>query len=125
MEKKVVFITGTNSGFGYLTAKGAAERGYTVYASMRNTDSRNAERAAELNAIENINVVELDVTNGEQVKTVLSDVINKEGRIDVLVMFAAKVYKVASSKRVLPPGLIWSVNIGTDIVPPFIFSNQP
>ena len=34
-------------------------------------------------------------------------------------MFAAKVYKVASSKRVLPPGLIWSVNIGTDIPPSF------
>ena len=27
MTNKVVLITGTNSGFGYLTAKGAAERG--------------------------------------------------------------------------------------------------
>ncbi|WP_306641413.1 SDR family oxidoreductase [Sanyastnella coralliicola] len=85
MENKVVFITGTNSGFGYLTAKGAAAKGHKVYASMRNTTSRNAERAAELNAIENITVVDLDVTDGNRAKEVLSEVIEKEGRIDVLV----------------------------------------
>jgi len=85
MEKKVIFITGTNSGFGYLTAKGAAERGHTVYAAMRNTNSKNAERAQELNSIDNINVVDLDVTNPEQAKKVLEEVIAKEGQLDVLV----------------------------------------
>lgn len=85
MQKKVVFITGTNSGFGYLTAKGAAERGYTVYASMRNTASKNAERAQELNSVDNITVVEVDVTNTEQVKLAIENVIEKEGRLDVLV----------------------------------------
>lgn len=85
MSNKVVLITGTNSGFGYLTAKGAADRGYQVYATMRNTDGRNAERAAELNAIENIEVVELDVTDGEGVKQAVAGVIEKEGRLDVLV----------------------------------------
>lgn len=85
MDNKVIFITGTNSGFGYLTAKGAAEKGHTVYASMRNTTTRNADRAKELNAIENINVIELDVTNSDQVKSEIENVIEKEGRIDVLV----------------------------------------
>jgi len=85
MSKKVVFITGTNSGFGYLTAKDAAEKGYAVYASMRNTTSKNAERAQELNAIENITVVEVDVTNPQQVKSAIEGVIEKEGRLDVLV----------------------------------------
>ena len=50
---------------------------------MRNTTSRNAERAAELNVIENITVVDLDVTDGNRTKEVLSEVIEKEGRIDV------------------------------------------
>ncbi|MCI5054845.1 MAG: SDR family oxidoreductase [Flavobacteriales bacterium] len=85
MSKKVVFITGTNSGFGYLTAKGAAERGYTVYAAMRNTTTKNAEKAQELSGIDNIKVVDLDVTNSEQVKSVLEGVIRDEGRLDVLV----------------------------------------
>lgn len=85
MSKKVIVITGTNSGFGYLTAKGAAEKGYTVYATMRNTSSKNAEKAAELNAIKNITVLEVDVTNPTQVKSAIETVIEKEGQLDVLV----------------------------------------
>jgi len=33
-----------HSGFGYLTAKGAAAKGHTVYAGMRYTENRNAEK---------------------------------------------------------------------------------
>jgi len=83
--KKVVLITGTNSGFGYLAAKSCAAKGYTVYATIRDTNGRNSEKAKELAAIENINVVELDVTNGEQVTETIADIIAKEGQIDVLV----------------------------------------
>jgi NAD(P)-dependent dehydrogenase (short-subunit alcohol dehydrogenase family) len=83
--KKVVLITGTNSGFGYLTAKSCAAKGYTVYATIREVAGRNAEKANELAAIENINVIELDVTNGEAVKKVVAEIIAKEGQLDVLV----------------------------------------
>lgn len=85
MEKKIVLITGTNSGFGYLTAKSCAAKGYTVYATVREMNGRNAEKAKELAAIENINVVELDVTKADNVKKVVADIIAKEGRLDVLV----------------------------------------
>ena len=83
--KKVVLITGTNSGFGYLTAKGAAERGYTVYASMRNTQTRNKARADELGSLENIEVIDIDVTDSESVEKGISHILKKEGRLDVLV----------------------------------------
>ncbi|MCG8582571.1 MAG: SDR family oxidoreductase [Bacteroidales bacterium] len=85
MGKKVVLITGTNSGFGYLTAKSAAAKGYTVYATIRDVNGRNAERAKELSAIDNINVMELDVTDGNGVNQVVSEVIAKEGQLDVVV----------------------------------------
>ena len=85
MSKKVVLITGTNSGFGYLSAKSCAAKGYTVYATIRDIDGRNAEKAKELAGIENINVVELDVTNGEAVTKVVAEIIAKEGQLDVLV----------------------------------------
>ncbi len=85
MTKKVVLITGTNSGFGHLTAKGAAAKGHTVYASMRNVDTKNAEKAKELSIIENIHVVEIDITNAEQVKSVVNSIIEKEGRLDILI----------------------------------------
>ncbi len=85
MSKKVVLITGTNSGFGYLTALGAAEKGYHVYATMRDVDGRNAEKAKELQAIDGINVIELDVTDGNGVKSAVDKIILSEGRLDVLV----------------------------------------
>ena len=83
--KKVVLITGTNSGFGYLTAKGAAERGYNVYASMRNTQTRNKARADELGSLENIEVIDIDVTDSSSVEKGISHILDKEGRLDVLV----------------------------------------
>ncbi len=85
MSKKVVLITGTNSGFGYLAAKTLAAEGHSVYATIRETKGRNAERANELAGIENIQVLELDVTDREGVKKVVSEVIEKAGRLDVLV----------------------------------------
>jgi len=85
MEKKVVLITGTNSGFGYLTAKFSASRGYTVYATIRDINGRNKEKATELSGLDNINVVELDVSNGKAVQQVVSDIVEKEGQLDVVV----------------------------------------
>ena len=85
MNKKIVLITGTNSGFGYLTAKSSAEKGYIVYATMRDIKGRNASKAAELSAIPNIHVVELDVTDTANADKVVADIIAKEGRLDVIV----------------------------------------
>ena len=85
MTKKVILVTGTNSGFGYLTAKSCAAKGYTVYATIRDIMGRNAEKAKELSGIENIHVVELDVTEDKAVKSVVDDIIGKEGQLDVVV----------------------------------------
>ena len=85
MSKKVVFITGTNSGFGYLAAKDCAAKGFTVYATIRDSKGRNAEKATELAAIQNINVIDVDVTNGEAVTKAVAEIIAKEGQLDVLV----------------------------------------
>jgi NAD(P)-dependent dehydrogenase (short-subunit alcohol dehydrogenase family) len=85
MKKKITLITGTNSGFGWLTAKSCAALGHKVYATMRDTKGRNAEKAKALVQQSNIEVLDVDITNGKSVTDALGTIIKKEGRIDVVV----------------------------------------
>jgi NAD(P)-dependent dehydrogenase (short-subunit alcohol dehydrogenase family) len=85
MKKKIIMITGTNSGFGWLTAKSCAVLGHKVYATMRDTNGRNADKAWALVQHGNIEVLDVDVTEGKSVTDAIATIIKKEGRIDVLV----------------------------------------
>jgi NAD(P)-dependent dehydrogenase (short-subunit alcohol dehydrogenase family) len=84
-QSPVVLITGTSSGFGWLAANSCAQLGHRVYATMRDTKGRNAFRARALAEFSNVNVLELDVTNGQSVMDAVTMIIEKEGRIDVAV----------------------------------------
>jgi NAD(P)-dependent dehydrogenase (short-subunit alcohol dehydrogenase family) len=85
MEKKIILITGTNSGFGWLIANSCSAQGHKVYATMRNTKSTNAEKAKALAQHENIAILDVDITNAKSVMDAITSIIYKEGRIDVLV----------------------------------------
>jgi NAD(P)-dependent dehydrogenase (short-subunit alcohol dehydrogenase family) len=82
---KIVLITGTSSGFGKVTTELLSEKGYNVYATMRNTTSKNANVATELNNLTNVTVLDLDVTHKESVNNAVAEVISREGKIDVLI----------------------------------------
>jgi NAD(P)-dependent dehydrogenase (short-subunit alcohol dehydrogenase family) len=81
---QVILITGTSSGFGRLTAETLARGGHCVYASMRDTKSRNREAAEALSKTP-VRVVEMDVTRTESVSQAVQSVIQEAGRLDVLV----------------------------------------
>jgi len=85
MSKKIVLITGTNSGFGWLTAHSVAALGHQVYATMRDVNGKNADKAKALSAVENVTVLDVKLTDDESVKQAVDTVIAKEGTIDVLV----------------------------------------
>lgn len=86
---KTVFITGTSTGFGKLTAITLANAGLTVIAGMRNTAGKNRAAAEELGAIPNIEVVEIDLTDDTSVNNAFAQVLARHGKIDVLVNNAA------------------------------------
>ncbi len=82
---KIVLITGSNSGIGLATAVLLAEKGYKVYATMRNLDKKqNLENKAREKNV-NVNILQLDVTDDASVKNAVNEVMEKERRIDVLV----------------------------------------
>lgn len=86
---KTIFITGTSTGFGKLTAVTLAGAGHTVIAGMRNTTGKNSAAAQELSAIANIEVVDIDITDDASVTTAFEKVLRKHSKIDVLINNAA------------------------------------
>jgi NAD(P)-dependent dehydrogenase (short-subunit alcohol dehydrogenase family) len=85
MSKKIVLITGTNSGFGWLTANSVAALGHKVYATMRETNGKNAEKAKALGLVENVTVLDVNLNDEGSVQKAFDSIIAKEGKIDVLV----------------------------------------
>jgi NAD(P)-dependent dehydrogenase (short-subunit alcohol dehydrogenase family) len=83
-NSQVILITGTSSGIGRLAAETLGRAGHTVFASMRESESRNREAAEALAKIP-IRVIDLDVTRTESVADAVETVMKEAGRLDVLV----------------------------------------
>ena len=81
---KTILITGASTGFGRDTAETLSRAGHKVFASMRDPEGKNRAHADALRG-QNIEVVELDVTDSQSVDRAVAAVIAKAGRIDVLI----------------------------------------
>ncbi len=77
--KQTILITGSSSGIGKATAKLFAEKGWNVAATMRTP-----AKGADLAAIENIEVIQLDVTDKNSINNAVTETLEKFGRIDVV-----------------------------------------
>ena len=76
-DKKKILITGASAGFGFDTAKALAQRGHTVYATMRGITGKNQENAANLRSWAEagghaLHVIELDVTDTGSVEAAVA-----------------------------------------------------
>ena len=82
----VTLITGASSGLGEATALHFARLGHTVYASMRTPDASGGglRQAAQEESLD-LELVALDVDDSASVASAVDGVIERSGRIDVLV----------------------------------------
>ncbi len=80
--QKVWFVTGVSKGFGLEIAKAALAAGDQVVATVR---SQPAQLAAVLNNHPDLYVVQMDVTQEDQVQAAAKQGIARFGRVDVLV----------------------------------------
>lgn len=74
-----VLITGASSGIGEATARLLLKNGYQVYAAAR--------RVSHMKELEKLGatIIEMDITNVQQVNECVSKIINNSGGIDVLI----------------------------------------
>jgi len=84
-SKKVILITGTSSGFGLLTSARLCARGFIVYATMRDITCLKPLVNEACKRKGDVIIRELDVTKPESIKSVVTEIQEKHGRIDVVI----------------------------------------
>lgn len=87
--RKIIFITGTSTGFGKLMTITLAKAGNTVIAGMRDVNGKNVSASEGSSTLPNVEVVEIDVTDDASVGNAFAHILEKYGSIDVLVNNAA------------------------------------
>jgi len=82
-EQRVVLITGTSLGIGKLTAELLAGRGFIVFGTSRKASAGRGD---------GVEMLQLDVTSDGSVAKCVSSLLQKTGRLDVLVNNAGQAY---------------------------------
>lgn len=79
MTQRVALVTGASSGIGKATAELLAKNGFFVFAMARRKDRLEQIRS------DNIEPIQLDVTDVEAITAAIEHIVTTKGRIDVLV----------------------------------------
>ena len=112
-KNKVLVLTGGSSGIGLATVKLFAANGYTVYELSRSGKS-----------FDNITHITCDVTNEENVKSAIEQVISEQGHIDVLINNAGfgisgpiEFTKTSEAKKQFDVNFFGALNVTKAITP--------
>ena len=124
-----VLVTGSSSGFGELTARLLATRGYRVYASMRGVGGRNADAAERMNhwaADQGVDLVvtELDLTSDTSVRDAIDSIVSTPDGIDVVVNNAAgnaggplEAFSIAQMAAMLDVNVLGPMRVNKAVLP--------
>ncbi|MCX2742807.1 SDR family oxidoreductase [Mangrovivirga sp. M17] len=120
-KNKTVLITGSSSGIGKAAVNFFATKEWCVAATMRNP-----EKEPDFKKSDNVKIFKLDVTNRDEVKNCIKDVINEFGKIDVLVNNAGygligplELGAPKQVKKQIETNIIGVINVTQVIIPYF------
>ena len=79
MDDKIILITGASSGLWEACAKFLFKKGYKVYGTSRNVSKIDSSKK------DTFVMIQMDVNDENSVKKAIASIIEKEGRIDIVV----------------------------------------
>lgn len=83
---KTVLITGANKGIGFETAKQLSQAGYFVYLGIRDkTKGLEAIKKLKAFGLNNVDFIEIDVTNIDSIKSAKKELKSKVQQLDILI----------------------------------------
>ncbi|BBO84179.1 beta-ketoacyl-ACP reductase [Desulfosarcina ovata subsp. sediminis] len=119
---KVVLITGGSQGIGETIALAFAARGATVVVTAR-TESNVSQVVDRIRAMGGVSMgVAADVADADQVETLFSSVMDRFGRLDVLVNNAAQLLKPCTIDKLSQED--WERVLRVNLTGPFLCSHQ-
>jgi len=125
----VILITGASTGFGRAAAETLARRGYTVFATMRDTVGRNAENREALESLTMreglaLETLEMDVTDEDSVDRAIQQALDRAGRLDVVINNAGftnigvtEAYTVEQVRQIFDTNVLGIVRVNRAVLP--------
>jgi NAD(P)-dependent dehydrogenase (short-subunit alcohol dehydrogenase family) len=125
----VVLITGASTGFGRAASETLARRGYTVFATLRDTAGRNASHSEELRSLAKkeklrLEVLDMDVAQDASVNRAMEHALASAGCIDVVINNAGvgavgvtEAYTVEQIQQLFDVNLFGAVRVNRAVLP--------
>lgn len=120
-KNKVVLVTGSSRGIGKAIIIEFANKGYDVVINYAKNHYEAKKTQEEIESKYNAKalVIEADVSNEQQVVSMIERIIAELGRIDVVVNNAGIVYDVEFDERTV---LQWQETLNVNLIGPFLVS---
>ena len=121
MDNQVVLVTGSSKGIGKATIIEFAKRGYNVVINYNNSEQEANDLKQYIASTFNVKtlLVKADVTNENQVKDMVTAIMNEFEHIDVLVNNAGIAIDKEFEDRTIED---WDATLKTNLIAPFIVS---
>lgn len=119
LKNKVVLVTGSSKGIGKSIALLFAQKGARVIVNYSKSEKEANEVLSEIKKTSDGIAIKCDVSNEEQVRKMIEKVIQKYGRLDILINNAGIVFDIPLFEKTVEQ---WNKTLGVNLIGVFLCS---